>query len=122
MIQVRPDLTKARAMQFGSTPATQLHHVNQDINRKRRGRYAHVCLHIVYISRGRETVGSDKVSANYMSWEERKAPSVYYFIRASGAAVQGEIFTMCKILPRPPRPPSSASHFSSLVVWMLSSR
>ena len=56
MIQVRPDLTKARAIQFGSTPATQLHHVNQDINGKSRGRYVHVCLYIVYISnmRGRE--------------------------------------------------------------------
>lgn len=56
MIQVRPDLTKSRAMQFGSTPATQLHHVNQDINGKSRGRYVHVCLYFVYISnmRGRE--------------------------------------------------------------------
>ena len=50
MIQVRPDLTKARAIQFGSTPATHLH----DINGNSRGIYAHVCWCIVYHMGGRE--------------------------------------------------------------------
>ena len=56
MIQVRPDLTKARAIQFGSTPATQLHHINQDINEKGRGRYVHIwgILCIIWNMRGRE--------------------------------------------------------------------